>query len=553
MKRLLQARDSQAPPRLILLDAAAFLTILVVTLVWQWASGAHSSAFGAEADEASHYVTGVMVRDYIGRGLPGNPVTFAKDFYLHYPRVAFGIWPPLFHLFSGVWMLAFGTGRISVLLLLAALTAIWAYIFYWFARRVLGRPAAMISALLLVSLPTIQMCTSAVMLDIPLAVMMLLAMGAYARYLERERTADAFMFGLYASMALLVKYNALALALLPPLCVVITGRHYLWRSKAFWLPAAVVLLVAGPWYVGMHHLVLYAAEPGGTAPIGPAIADSAKGIILVAGPVVFVLALIGSVLVSLNMRKRLQLINYKDWSPFVVAVAMVLAVFIFHAIYPLYESRYSLPAAPALILLAWPSLAYMHSRLRIRPTLKIAAFFFFAAVHAASTFVIPPKRTTSYVRVADAVLACGLPLNGAVLVSAEAIGEGMLTAEFVMRDHRPDHYVVRASKVLGTQTLMGDNYQLKYRNPEEIMTTLDSIPIAVVVIQQCPKGKCGEHENILNQAAARYPERWRLSSVIPDETGSPIRIYQITGNEGKVLRTLHIDMSPTLGTTIEQQ
>ncbi|WP_411705294.1 ArnT family glycosyltransferase, partial [Edaphovirga cremea] len=283
MRRLLQGGVTLSPPRLILLDAAALLTILVVTLLLQWASGAYSSAFGAEPDESSHYVTGVMVRDYIVRGLPGNPVTFAKDFYLHYPRVAFGIWPPLFNVFSGLWMLPFGTGRISVLFLLAALTAIWSFIFYKVARPVLGRPGAMVSALLLVFLPTTQKSTSAVMVEIPVAVMMLLAMGAYARYLERERTADAFKFGLYAAVALLVKYNAMALALLPPLCVVITGRYYLWRSRNFWLPAAVVLLVAGPWYVVMHRLVLYAAEPGGRAPIGPSIAANAKGIILIAG------------------------------------------------------------------------------------------------------------------------------------------------------------------------------------------------------------------------------------------------------------------------------
>ena len=553
VKRLLQGGVTPSPPRLILLDAAALLTILVVTLSLQWASGAHSSAFGAEPDESSHYVTGVMVRDYIARGLPGNPVTFAKDFYLHYPRVAFGIWPPLFPVSSGLWMLTFGTGRISALFLLGAITTIWAFIFYRFVRPVLGRPRAMISALLLVCLPTTQRSTSALMVDIPVALMMLLAMGSYARYLARERTADAFMFGLYAAMALLVKYNALALALLPPLCVVISGRHYLWRSRNFWLPAAVVLVVAGPWYVVMRHLVLYAAEPGSKAPIGTSIAANAKGIILIAGPVVFVLALIGSVLVSLNMRKRLQVISCKDWSPFVVAGAMVLAGFVFHASYPLYEIRYSLSVAPALIFLAWPSVAYMHSKLSHRPVLTMAAFFFFAAAHAALTFVVPAKKTSAYVRVADAVVASSLPRSGAVLVSADAIGEGMLTAEFVIRDRRPDHYVVRASKVLATQTLMGDNYQLKYKSPEEIMKALDSIPIAVLVIQQCPKGSCGEHENVLTQAAERYPERWRLSSTISDETGSPIRIYQITGNEDKPVRTLRIDMSPTLGTTIEKQ
>jgi hypothetical protein len=84
------------------------------------------------------------------------------------------------------------------------------------------------------------------------------------------------------------------------------------------------------------------------------------------------------------------------------------------------------------------------------------------------------------------------------------------------------------------------------------MTVLDSIPIGIVVLQECARGECGEHENLLNKAASRYPERWRLSSVIPSETGSPIRIYQITGNEGKAVQKLSIDMTYTLGTSVEK-
>lgn len=552
VNRLLHAR--QVTLSALLLDVALLLFFLGVALSLQWASGAHSSAFGAEPDESSHYVTGVMVRDYIARGLPGNPVTFAKNFYVHYPRVAFGLWPPLFHLWSGVWMLAFGTGRMSVMFMLAVLTAVWVFIFYRIARPVCGTSGAVVSALVLILLPATQQSTSMVMLDLPLAVMMLVAMGAYARYLDTEKTADAFRFGLFAALALLIKYNALALALLPPLCVVITGRYYLLRSRNFWIPLAVVLVVAGPWYVVMRHLVLYAAETGGQgSPMGHSLASNAKGIIQVAGPIVFSLAVIGGILVVLSIRKSRLVLTSPQRSLYSVAAAMVLAVFLFAANYPLYEFRYLLPAAPALILLSWPSLVYLHSLVGKRRALMVASLLFIAATHAAATFVVFAKKTSAYVSVADAILAGGLPDNGGVLVSAHATGEGMLTAEFVMRDHRPNHYVVRASKLLATQTLMGDKYKLTYHNPEEVMTALDSIPIAAVVMQQCPKGTCGEHENLLTQTAGRFPERWQLAATIPSETGAPILIYRIVGNESKAVRTLHIDMSHTLGTTVEKQ
>lgn len=550
MKR--QRKFTLPTTRHILIDTAVLLIVLVVTTLLQWASGAHSAAFGAESDEASHYVTSVMVRDYVVLSPRANPITFAKEFYVHYPRVAFGLWPPLFHISSGAWMLAFGTARGSIMSWLVTLTSISAFVFYRISRPLLGLVGATIATLLLVLLPITQQATSAVMPDMAFALIMLLAMAAYARYLTDERTKDAFMFGLWAAIAFLVKYNAFALALLPPLCVVITGRYYLLRRSSFWVPAAVVIVIAAPWYFIMRHLVLYAAEPGSDGmTIWASLVANAKGVIFIAGPIMFALAVLGFGLVRAG---RLQWeAKSKEWSLCIVGAAMIMALFIFHStIYPIYEPRYLLPATPPLILLAAQSVRYVQSAFSKRSALVMAALLVLMAAHAALTFAVPAKKTSAYVTATDAVLASGLPHNGGVLVSADGIGEGMLTAEFAMRDQRPDHYVVRASKVLANQRLMGDKYELRYQTPDEIMSLLDSIPIAMVVMQQCPKGRCGEHENLLDQTATRYPQRWRLSSVVPSEIGSPIRIYQIIGNESKAVRSLQIDMTNTLGTTVEK-
>jgi 4-amino-4-deoxy-L-arabinose transferase-like glycosyltransferase len=529
-----------------------FVSLLLgVTLCLQLASGAYTSAFGAEPDEASHYVTAVMIRDYIVQGLPGAPVSFAKNFYLHYPRVAFGLWPPLFHILSGLWMVVFGVSRSSVMFLLATFTVCWAWIFFRVSYSVIRFYGAAISALLLVLLPVTQFYTSSVMVDIPLALAMLLAMRAYARYLVSEKISDALLFGLFAALALLVKYNGFALVLLPPLCLVITGRYYLLRTKSFWLPALVVPLIAGPWYLAARRLVLYAAEPGAErVPLGlSSLVTSATGIILVAGPVIFGLALIGACLVSFRRLPR-ETNKGEARMLFSVSAAMVLAVFLFHVFYPLFEIRYSLPAAPALILLSWSTIDYVRLHAPKRRWLA-ASLLLLLAVQMVFIFQIPKKTGGAYVSTAQAVLDAGLPANGAVLVSADGLGEGMLTSEFVMKDRRPDHYVVRASKVLATQTLMGDSYQLIYQNPEALMTALDSIPVAIVVLQQCSTNLCGEHVKLLTQTVERYPDRFGLAKIIPSEGSFPILIYRINGNDGKPVKELHIDMAPTLGTMIE--
>ena len=100
---------------------------------------------------------------------------------------------------------------------------------------------------------------------------------------------------------------------------------------------------------------------------------------------------------------------------------------------------------------------------------------------------------------------------------------------------------------------MLDDYQLIYQDVEALMTALDSIPVATVVMQQCPKGLCGEHEKLLEQTIERYPDRFGLIKVIPSEDAAPILIYRINGNEGKPVKALHIDMAPTLGTTLSKE
>src|SRR5690349_16507783 len=70
--------------------ATVFGLALLLTLLLQWRGNAYQAEWSGDSDEAAHYVTGLMVRDYIASGLPGSPMSFAQRYYDHYPRVAIG-------------------------------------------------------------------------------------------------------------------------------------------------------------------------------------------------------------------------------------------------------------------------------------------------------------------------------------------------------------------------------------------------------------------------------------------------------------------------------
>src|ERR1035441_7216098 len=112
-----RVRSGQLPTRLLV---ALFLFLVVVGL--QWWAGAFTAEFSGYPDEASHYMSGLLVHDYVAGHFPAPPMKFAQDFYLHYPYLAIGHWPPVFYLIEGLWMLLFSPSRVSIMLLSALIS-----------------------------------------------------------------------------------------------------------------------------------------------------------------------------------------------------------------------------------------------------------------------------------------------------------------------------------------------------------------------------------------------------------------------------------------------
>ena len=97
------ARDS-APP------AWAAWTLLVLAVCLQVrAARTFLPADLATSDGPAHFTTGLMLHDFLCAGHYLRPMTFAKCFYVHYPKVAFGHWPPVFYVIEAAWFFVFGT------------------------------------------------------------------------------------------------------------------------------------------------------------------------------------------------------------------------------------------------------------------------------------------------------------------------------------------------------------------------------------------------------------------------------------------------------------
>jgi 4-amino-4-deoxy-L-arabinose transferase-like glycosyltransferase len=177
-----------------------------------------------EDDEASHFLTGLMVRDYLAALCPWPPLEFATNYHAHYPRIGMGHWPPLFYALQGAWMLIFPTSRESVLILQAALSALIAVGISFAGACWIAPRAGLALGILWIVAPVTRHHGGLVMTELLMVLLTGSAALAYVRYLQTPGTMPAVIFGLLAAAALLTKGTGAVLILLPPLSMLMLRR-----------------------------------------------------------------------------------------------------------------------------------------------------------------------------------------------------------------------------------------------------------------------------------------------------------------------------------------
>jgi 4-amino-4-deoxy-L-arabinose transferase-like glycosyltransferase len=228
------------------------MVLLFAAAMLQWRAGAFTGALTGDA--SAHYVSGLMVHDWLLNQFGSNPVRYLINYHAHLPLTAIGLWPPFYYGIEAIWMLLLGVGKPAMLWLSGSTTALLGLAVGTVVARRAGWIGGVLAGLVLLGNPLVQRASNELMLDVAAALGCFLAALAYAAYLARGRWGTALGFGLLAVIAMMTKYNALALAFLPSLCVLIGRRWDLLRRPSFYAPGVIVGVLAGPWYMLGHGL-----------------------------------------------------------------------------------------------------------------------------------------------------------------------------------------------------------------------------------------------------------------------------------------------------------
>ncbi|MGA3098108.1 MAG: glycosyltransferase family 39 protein [Bryobacteraceae bacterium] len=477
----------------------------------QWRGAAFRGEFGGSADEPAHYITGLMVHDYLAAGLPSGPLEYARSYYRHYPKVALGHWPPLFYVVQAVWELVFGPSRVSLMILMAVIAAALATVLCDWASREYSLGAGICLAVLLVTHPAIAEYSRMVMAETLMALLVLLAVLAWGSYLETERWQAAAWFGLWSTLALLTKGTGIALALVPPLSVLLSRRWRLVSRFSFWLPAIPVVAFAGPWYLlapdAQHESV---ARFGGLQFIGSRILGTLAGWQRMLGVVPVLAGMAGMLLWGIRIRRG------APGARWLAGACILASAYICRLLVGAWEERHLLTTLPVLFMFAWAPVAWLfsvplkslHQRMK-----SILAGAVTTVVAAANIYALPPTPQFGFAEVAQH-LASSAPLRDEVfLICSDASGEGMFISEVAMREKRPGHVILRASKVLASMDFMGWRYRSLFDGQESVLRYLESVPVGIVIIDDAARER--PHGNLLAKSMRDHPEKWELELRYP--------------------------------------
>ena len=460
----------------ILHSAILFPCLLAVNVFLQVANNSYVSDFGAHPDEAAHVVTSLMVRDYLAGGFLdcASPVSYAKLYYEVFPKVAIGHYPPLFYVIAGGWLL-FAPTVDSILLFSALLTSLCGALTFMLGRMFMGGVPALAAALTFTVLPITQQYTSLFMSDMMLLAGCLLSALAFAKFMQHGSMRDSFLFGCWATTAILTKSSGLLLALVPGLALLLSRRLQLLKARAIWLAPCVVMVVALPWSVLTYGITAEGVMDDGFGQyLSKSLPFFSSAIVEVSGVIVLGLAcaqVMCRIVSAIVLCRAVADVE-------AVMIALFISGFCFYLVIPAgLEARYLLVIMPAVMLLAFKGieaicLSVVNS-LRLetfhKRWLYLSAAIALSASICINCFALVPKDADGFSEIISVAGKFSADNDQALLVVSDSRGEGaIIAASALASPRRPDAgmRVYRGSKVLASSDWLGRNYKPVYDTVE---------------------------------------------------------------------------------------
>ena len=485
--------------------AAALLAGLASLFV----SGAWSAGFSG-ADEPAHFLNTYFLALYASEALGAHPMTFATEFYLHYPKISIGHWPPAYYALLSPFFLVLPATPGTAFALNLVMASIAPVLAGLLAAR-LARPIVGVGAAAAVAMTPVALEAQAFfMLDQPLAGATLAATMIWAAYVARPKPWKVLAFALAAATAVLVKGNGWLLLFVPLIHLSLTGRWRILASPWPWAAGVLAALLIGPWY----WLTAGIASDGFN--YSPGLAYAWRALLFNLGALSQNLTPAGLLLAAWGgfhaFRERRE--SPGRWNLSAACLSLAAATLILQSLVPAdLEARYVAPALPPLAALALSGAWSLASARSMR--WEAAAVVLSALLLSLPGLLHLAEREPKIdLRMAEAAAAVG-PAPAAWVIDGTSGAEGAFVAAMAVRDRQLRSYAIRSSRLLAESNFMGSEYRLVTSDPAEVLARLRALGVEGIVISRIGHEPAFPHSELLRRALSRPGSPWRLSAALP--------------------------------------
>lgn len=198
-------------------------------------------------DAPSHALNGVFYKDMIEDLGFFHPVSYAERYYVQYPGLTVGLYPPVFYTVEALFFKVLGISPLSARLTILSFSLIGVNIFFLLCRHWFPLWLSVLGSILYLLQPAILFGQKNVMLEMPALAMSMTALYCLYVGVDRREQWALFLAPLFTVLAFLTKQNAIFL--LPIWLVWIIGGRKWNLIKSGYLISGVLIgtVVLIPW------------------------------------------------------------------------------------------------------------------------------------------------------------------------------------------------------------------------------------------------------------------------------------------------------------------
>ena len=428
-KRILYIATEDWSLRLAIVGATLAASVLLLFLT------SPTAGDFANADAPRHALNGAFVLDFLKQLPLRHPVAWAFDYYMRWPSLSIGFYPPLFYGVEAAVYAAFGVSHAAAQATVAMFTLLLAASAYAFARMLLPTLTAVGVAILLLGCPEISFWARQVMLDIPMLACVAAGAVIWSRYLRDGTSRQLALATACFVAAIYVKFTACFL-LVPVVASLIAARGFKAVTSR---PVVITALTAGllvlpavvlTWQFGRMNLENVAAPVG--APVSSLWRWTEYAALLPSqlGWLPLILALPGAVILWRDAPR--------PWAIFVLS--WIAFGYVFFSAISIHDSRHDQAILLPIIICAAVALQRV-AHVAAGPAMLALG----ASAMVMNVFYTEPYRVSGYAEVADYV-ADHAPRGSVVLF--DGYRDGNFVFDLRARGDRGDLAVLRANKLL---------------------------------------------------------------------------------------------------------